>query len=361
MDPVESLTSETLRPPYASGAARGRRNWGLYAIAALTVLAGVLGREAVVELFQPAAATLPAAQVRLPPVPKAPTGPSIAILRQQALRRTEPSLAWADAQTRAAVGPHVDAIDEFFADVKSRTPVFSKKILGWSSKWRLVSDKLPLTRDDRHAQFLTRTFNEQLFSSADLTQVIDQIIRNYADGVAAVENEMLVRMRADVGDLPPTVLPEFVDQATLDAAFARAMAEASERVNADLKADVTREAVSLVVGEVLAIAAVRLGVSGGILAAGATSSWATVGIGLVVAVIVDQIVSWAWDKWRDPAGDISRKMDDKLEEIRRLIVEGDGENPGLRERLIALSYERAKLRQAAIAELFAPPAEGKQP
>jgi len=39
---------------------------------------------------------------------------------------------------------------------------------------------------------------------------------------------------------------------------------------------------------------VRLGVSGGILAAGAESSWATLGVGLAVGLVVDQVVGAVW-------------------------------------------------------------------
>lgn len=323
------------------------------------VAAGVLGREAVVDLLRPAEAAPPApAALRLPPVPGAgaDAGPSVAVLRQQALRRANPGLAEADAETRAAIDAHVAAIDSFFIDVKGRTPRFAKKILGWSSKWRLVSDKLPFTRDDRHALFLERTFRAELFTPYQLTRVINQTTRNYADTVAGIENAMLVRVRADVGDLPPTVLPEFVDDAKLRAAFEQAMNEATERTRADLRADVTRETLSLVAGEVLAMVAVRLGVSGGILAAGAGTSWATVGVGLVVAVIVDQIVSWVWNWWRDPAGDVSHQLNEKFDEIRRLIVEGDGAGaPGLRARLLETATQRDRLRRAAMAEVITSP------
>jgi hypothetical protein len=327
---------------------------------ALVVATGVLGREAVVALLtsessSSSSSTRPVA-VQLPPVPgPLASGPSIEVLRQQALRRTQPGLDWADAETRRSAAEHLQAVDAFFSDVKSRTPRFAERILGWSSKWRLVSDKLPFTRADRHAQFLDKTFRDELFSPQQLTQTIDAVVRNYTDSVAGVENRMLVRVRADVGDLEPAVLPAFADETKLRVAFDDAMRVALDRTHADLRADLTREAVSLVAGEVLTMVAVRLGVSGGILAAGAGTSWATFGVGLVVAVIVDQIVSWVWDWWRDPQGDVSRKMNDKLDEIRKLIVEGDGNSPGLRQRLDELAAKRDKLRRAAMADMIEGP------
>ena len=174
------------------------------------------------------------------------------------------------------------------------------------------------------------------------------------DELEALGRELGLEVR--VFDLEPAALPAFTDPSTLQAAFEDAMRVALDRTRADLRADVTREAVSLVAGEVLTMVAVRLGVSGGILAAGAGSSWATFGVGLVVAVIVDQVVSWVWDWWRDPEGDVSRKMNDKLDEIRTLIVEGDGAaRPGLRQRLDDLATNRDKLRRAAMAEMIEGP------
>lgn len=328
-------------------------------LATAAVVAGTLGREPVMALLAngPWAATPAPPQpvaVRLPPVPRAAAGPSVAVLRQQAHGRVRPQLDVADAQTREAIDEHLAAVNLFFGDAKSRTPRFAKKVLGWSSKWRLVSDKLPGTRDDRHAVFLAKAFNDDLFSPEQLTQAVEQVVKNYTDSVVGIENGMLVRMRADVADLPPAALPEFVDDARLRGAFEHAMAAARAKVGTELRADLSRETLSLIAGEVMTLVAVRLGVSGGILAAGAGSSWATVGIGLVVAVIVDQIVSWVWDVWRDPKADVARKMSDKLEEIRRLIVEGDGAAPGLRARLHALAEKRSQLRRQALAELIDP-------
>jgi hypothetical protein len=320
------------------------------------VAAGVLGRGAIVELFTSRSSTAaPAVVVQLPPIPpQVAAGASGRLLRQQALQRAQAGLDWADAQTRSSADEHLRAIDRFFDEVKGRTPRFAEQILGWSSKWRLVSDKLPFTRTDRHARFLDKTFRDELFSPEQLTDAIDGVIRDYTDAVAGIENRMLVRIRADVGDLEPAALPPaFADETKLRAAFDEAMHAALDRTRADLRADVTREAVSLVAGEVLTMVAVRLGVSGGILAAGAGSSWATFGVGLVVAVIVDQIVTWVWEWWRDPQGDVTRTMNTKLDEIRRLIVEGDGAAaPGLRQRLDELATRRDTVRRAAMAEMI---------
>jgi hypothetical protein len=98
--------------------------------------------------------------------------------------------------------------------------------------------------------------------------------------------------------------------------------------------------------------AVRLGVSAGILGTGAASGWATLGIGVVVGLIVDQIVSWVWDWWADPRGNLAAELDKKLDEINRLIVDGSADVQGLRDRLKQFARERAAARRIAVLSLL---------
>jgi hypothetical protein len=337
-----------------------RRHRAAYLLAGIAAAMAILARGPVASLFEadvpatPAVLTLPATA---PAAPSSPPGPSIEEVRRLATDRATPALDAADRESAAAVAEHLRAVDDFFAQVKKGTPAFSKQVLGWGSKWRLVSDKLPFTRDDRHAQFLRKTFHERLFTPESLTKVVEQTVKGYGDSVSGIENRMLVRLRSDVSDLPPAMLPGFADDAILRAAFERALAQAHDRVGAELKADVGRETMSLVAGEVMTLVAVRLGVSAGILAAGAGSSWATFGIGAVVGLIVDQAVTWALKWWRDPVGDLTTKMNAKLDEIRTLIVEGDGHTPGLRGRLEAVSRDRAAVRRAAVLRMIQSPEE----
>lgn len=285
-----------------------------------------------------------------PATAEPPRPPSAAEIRAAAALRAERSLAWADAESQAALD--LAPLAEFFADVKSHTPQFADAVLGFGSKWRLAADKLPFTRGDRHAEFLHAAFREHLFAPADLSKAIEQIARRYADSLAAIENQMLLKLRQDLSDLPPAALPQFADQATLSAAYHDALERTLARVGADLKADVGQELVSLIAGEVLTQAAVRLGVSAGILGAGAGASWATLGAGLVVSLVVDQLVGWVWDWWADPRGNLAAELNAKLDQLHSLVVDGDGASPGLKAALGEFGRRRAELRRAAILKLL---------
>jgi hypothetical protein len=362
MHPSEPKSDPVVGVDYHAPQRNPRRM--LYLIAGVAAAVVIVARAPHASLFEkpqpvvrpvlvlPATSTAPSTQPE-------PTGPTVAEVRRIAAERVLPALDQADRDGQAAVADHLRALDDFFIQAKRNTPGFAKAVLGWSSKWRLVSDKLPFTRTDRHAQFLRKTFHDRLFTPEALTKVVEQTVGGYGGSMAGIENRMLVRIRADVSDLPPAMLPAFNDDAALRAAFERALAQATQRIGADLKADVGRETTSLVAGEVMTLVAVRLGVSAGILSAGAGSSWATFGVGAVVGLVVDQAVTWVWNWWRDPVGDLSTKMRGKLEDIRVLIIEGDGKQPGLRGRLEAVARDRAAVRRAAVLRMIQSPEEAK--
>lgn len=275
-----------------------------------------------------------------------------AAIRREGLARSQKSLDWADAESRRQVELQLVPLNRFFADLKKRTSTFAATMLGLGSKWRYVADKVPFTRGDRHDEFLRKNFNEQLFRSEDLTKLIEQVVQGYSDALIGTENQMLVRMRADVSDLPLTDLPGFADPETLKLAYEEALQEVVAKLGPEVRADVTLFMVSFVAQEVVTQVAVRLGVSAGVLGTGAATSWATLGIGLVVCVIVDQIISWAWDRWTDPKGQLAGEMNARFDELQRLLVNGDTKSPGLKIRFQELALARGNVRRQAVASLF---------
>jgi hypothetical protein len=96
----------------------------------------------------------------------------------------------------------------------------------------------------------------------------------------------------------------------------------------------------------------KLGVSAGILGTGTASSCATFGIGIVVAVIVDEIVSRVWDWYADPKGNLTTALDAKLDELHGLIVDGSEGVTGLRARLRQFAKQRSVVRQKVVADVL---------
>lgn len=314
------------------GISSRRRRW-LYFLAAVGVLMGVLLRGPIVDFIKGYGDKHSPPKLNLPPEKRKTVGKHLDSADEQSLR---------------AIDDNIAIFTTFFEDVKKETPSFAEDVLSWSSKWRLVSDKLPWTPSDQHKRYLEERFGSRLFTPDRLAKTVEDVVRNYIKSVDSIEDDTLVKIHADMKDICQGSSYHFPDKATLETAFRAAIEESTKKAKENLHGDVVREIASLIAGEVLTQVAVRMGVSSGIIGAGAGSSVATFGVGLVVGIIVDQIISWVWNWIDDPKVDLSKKMNEKLDQICKLIVDGDAGMIGLRAKLLEVHERRKTLRREAI-------------
>jgi hypothetical protein len=326
--------------------------------AALVIILTVVGCSG-----SPERGTQTSTSMRSAPATPAKTRPrpvDVAAIRRQAKERSQKHLDWADQECRRRIHDSEAQVEAFFTQAKQGVPGFAKAALGWSSKWRLAVDYVPFTRHDRHPAFLREQFARHIFAPEQFAEAVQQAVKQYLAAVSDVENQMLVRMRADMADLPQEVLPAIASDDRLRSKFAQALAEVRGQVAKDLAGDVGRLVASEVAAQVamqvaagvLESAAARLGVSGGILAAGAETSWVTLGVGLAVGIVVDWIVGKLWDHYADPQGQIAESLVDNLDQLKDTILQGDGQHPGLRQALARLAQSRDRLRRAAVFKLL---------
>jgi hypothetical protein len=263
-----------------------------------------------------------------------------------------PHLSWAEHETERVVDDHLQVLVRFFAGAKKNTRPFAEEALSWGSKWRLLVDYVPYTRGGRHEKFMRQKFEEYVFTPADLEQAVGQILREYLQEVKSIEGEMLVRIKADVSDFPANYPIATFDKGRIDGIYEDAIRQAIDATKSDAQADlalfISTEALSTIVVGVLRQVAVELGVSASVLGPGAAFAPETIGISLVVGVIVDVIVSWIWDRYADPKGELATKIDRKLDDLHRLIVNGSQSVTGLRSRLQEIARERARVRGTAV-------------
>ncbi len=273
--------------------------------------------------------------------------------RREAGRRAGADLDWAEQESAKRAGEACEKIHRFFAHAKRGAPEFAADALGFRSKWKLLVDYVPFTRHNRNREYLRAKFAEHVFSEAELRQAVEQAIRGYGGDLRDVENQMLVRMRVDMADLPASALPELASLEGLQAAFNKAVEQAQGAVGVDVMSGavelVAAEIATRIAVQVLDAAAAGLGVEGGLLGAGAASSWETLGVGLIVFWIIDEV----WDWWTDPKGAIVKKLNGHLDRFEKLILDGDGKRAGLREQLQTLGRDRAAVRAKAIEQIFA--------
>lgn len=263
-----------------------------------------------------------------------------------------PHLQVASERSHQIIDDQLAPIDTFFQSTKEGTAKFAELSLGWGSKWRLVADSIPYTQGDRHSEYLRSKFEEFVFTPEQFEKVIRQSVDGYLAELRSIESKMLVDLKADLDDFPADSALRRLDatqwQDSFDDAIAKATAAASDQIGSD----VATQLVSIITGEVLAQVAVRLGVSSGILTTGAASGWATFGVGVAIGLVIDQLVTIAWDHWSDPKGKLTKQLNMKIQEINILIRNGDSQVQGLRARFRQIADQRAVLRKDAIMELL---------
>ena len=285
-------------------------------------------------------------------------------IRERAIRELlEKHLQKSESEIQGLADRGYPAIEILFSKAYNNVPAFADSILGFQSKWKLVLDKLPWNDKDRHDRFLKDQFEEHIFSSAELESAVRQAVAERLNQVRDIESQMLIGIRADIEGLPELAQIESLDASELELRFQQAIAQASQVVSQDLSSNIESQLISLVAGEVMAQVAIRMGVSAGILSTGAASGWATLGIGLVAGILVDQIVTRIWDWWSEPEVELQYQVSKQLSSVHDLICKGEPGPPdapgrpsasGLDGRFAQWITERNQIRRDAIFRVFLP-------
>jgi hypothetical protein len=283
-----------------------------------------------------------------------PSSPPQLLLPPPPEEIAKPHLSRAEEAVEHAIEEHLQAIDNFFADSKKNTPVFVEQALSWRSKWRLLADYVPYTSGTRHREFIRQPFEEHVFSAQQLEDVLQQIVRSYVTHVRSIEGQMLVDLRADASEFPTVYPLAALNDEQLQERYDQVLSHAIAESGGALQQDIAGQVVAFIVGELVTVLITKFGTSAAILGTGAASNWTTIGIGLVVGVIVDAIVSKLWDWWADPKGTLAAEIDRQLDEMNRLIVVGAADVKGLRQRLKEFAQERAVQRKTAVLSLLEP-------
>lgn len=271
--------------------------------------------------------------------------------RRKAWTKIEPRLAAAERAAQVALDEELRTIDEFFRERGADTRGFAEAVLSFGGKWEFVKSKLPTADDHQHLRYLNEQFEARVFRVDELRQVVESAVGAYVSRVQGIENQLLVDVRADLssGELGVATPPRFV---SAENEFRRGYATLLDVVSADVARDfnvaVSREVTSLVAGEAAAVIAVRiasavgarLGVSAGVLGAGAASGWGTFGAGLVAAVVVDVALDRVLRAaGYDPVARVREKIDEVLRQVRGLIVDGDPEAAAVYEKLVRMARD----------------------
>jgi hypothetical protein len=330
-----------------------------------------------------------------PELPPTVTPIDAQALRQKAWEQVEPLLAQADQAGLAAITKRLAAIPAFVDERKQGAAAFAAALVGLKGKYELIKSKLRSNGADEYAQWIREQFAAFVFTGEELTQLVEGTVRSVLTDWQEIDNRLLIRIRADLsdGDLADSVLPPLQSDALFKARYDALSTELLPVLTRDLKLAAGREVASLVAGQlatsitlkVATAVAVRLGLSAGILSAGAASGVATFGIGMIACFVVDQVIGQVMKlAGYDPEEQVAGRVTESLDELARLITDGDsppvvslmggsgvptapGDRPStgtappacLRTELIRLHAARVSVRTQALSRLFHPEGSAK--
>lgn len=286
----------------------------------------------------------------------------------------------ADKRSYEAVDESLEEINAFFAQAKKNARPFADAAIGWESKlWLMVDYVLPSNADSvlplrndvfifptigpakrigdtRHGKYIKAKFNEMIFSDEQLAKAVEDAVAGFFQRLESIDSKMLVDIRAD--------LPNLAEGSALQIQEERLLLETYRETIEKVRKLSTNKNIgeigAAVASEVLVAVAVRLAVSLGILAAGAASSYFTLGVGIIVAIIVDYLVTKIWDWYADPKGTLAAEIVGGLDHIQTLLIDGapatDSADAviGLRSRLTEYARQRQEHREATLRELLKP-------
>jgi len=260
-----------------------------------------------------------------PPPPaeeiETPKPPQVQNVREEAWKRIEPHLAAADDKAQAAAEQFIQDVGGFFDGHEDGIFLFAEAALGWTSKWKAITSR------EEHRKFLAEKFAEYIFPPEDLAAVLESAAASYSKEIHALQNQLLVDVRADLQDLPLDTLPAFKDETTLMGEFDSILTEVMPDIATDLGADVGQVVMGglleIVIKQTITAMATRLGISGTTLGLGAGTSWASAGATLAIGIAADFLLGWIYEWLFDPEGDVADEVTKSLKNVQELLINGD--------------------------------------
>ncbi len=251
----------------------------------------------------------------------------------------ERRLDWTQQECNQAIERHLQTLDAFFADAKRRTPEFAAAMVGFRGKWNYIRGK--------HQTYATQRFNDLVFSPNDLENAIQQVVEGYLQEVQSIENQMLVRLQADIADEDLSCPLAELSSGELEQVYQERLSQLLQSTQSGIRRRIAQDIAAFIVGELATQVVLRLALSTGILGAGVASGPETLGIGIVVAIAADWVVSEIMQSEEKLAAEVNRELDN----LHSLLINGGSGVVGLRMRLQILARERDAARREVIRQL----------
>ena len=278
--------------------------------------------------------------------------------RKMAWKIVAPSLEIAHKETLAALTLRTRQVSDFFDERQKNLHTYAKRAFSYKSKFAADFGMWSALGKDRHAKFLKDKFAKIVFSEVDLAKQITRASEDYVRDVNAIENALLTKVRADIQDFPEcaAILSAINTDELFRERFAAMTKQLSQSVQTDVQVDVGMwvggEIVEFVAIQVGKAIAARLGVSAGIVGTGTVMAPETLGVSLIAAVVVDQLIGWVVGYFHDPVAEIESKLQKQLKKLSTLIVNGDAKTRGLVQEFTTLAEQRKVIREGALQQMI---------
>jgi hypothetical protein len=131
---------------------------------------------------------------------RAPVVVNEAAVLARTWQRAEPLLAEAKRQAALAMDKHLTSIHAFLDERKPGGRAFAERLLSLRGKWELVKSQIASGGDHEYAEFMSQAFRQHVFAAEDLEKAVSAAVRGFLAELDGIEDDMLVRLRANVAD-----------------------------------------------------------------------------------------------------------------------------------------------------------------
>lgn len=208
----------------------------------------------------------------------------------------EPTWKEGYANCESAVTRRAAEFEQELLSRKKRVPQLAEDLTDWGAKWKVIKS----CGDEAAVNAWVESQVEQALYNPQENQ---QLLARYIAAVAAdwqeEENRLAQKLGRPVVGKDRDAAPVDVDSIPVP-----------EGMNRELWQQIMYELAANLGGEIAAVLATKMAISGGIITASAGVSWATFGISIVAGVVV----SWIVDLIVDPKPELEAKLNAQLED-----------------------------------------------
>jgi hypothetical protein len=196
---------------------------------------------------------------------------------------------------------------QFIEGRSSGVKPFSEELVSVAGSMTVIECKLPGAAEDCFQLYVVKKFGEHLFTQSALEGALKRAFAGGAQDIEMIENQLAVALHQEI--LGRKFGAE--QQTSVETEFKRA----AETLRVATDKDIATSAVGLVVTEFATYLGtqmlIRLGVSGGMLAAGVANSWWTFGGSLALGVALNEL----WTHMTQPAVTVENELRRELGKI----------------------------------------------